>query len=221
MEEEIEFSIYLTPEEIEELIDAEYYWIAYQFLSADDETWDIGKYDKKFKQFNLCDRKAITPNYVIEAGSGVSTVVIAYCLKRNGKGKIISLDHLQEYADATHEMIDMHELTQYAEVCYAPLKDVQINDEAWLWYDLNYLEIEDEIDLLVVDGPPAATQSLARYPAIPLLFDHLSKDAVFVLDDGRRQNEKDIIKRYENEFPYFKTEYLDFEKGAFVLTRTK
>ena len=67
MEEEIEFSIYMTAEEIEELIDGEYYWIAYQFPSADDEIWEIGKYCKKFKQFNLCDRKSITPNYVIEA----------------------------------------------------------------------------------------------------------------------------------------------------------
>lgn len=66
MEEEIEFSIYLSPEEIEELIDGEYYWIAYEFPSAD-EIWEIGKYDRKFNQFNLCTKIAITPKYVIEA----------------------------------------------------------------------------------------------------------------------------------------------------------
>ena len=67
MEEEVEFSIYLSPEEIEGLIDGEYYWIAYQFPSADDETWEIGKYNKKFEQFDLCSKITITPQYVIEA----------------------------------------------------------------------------------------------------------------------------------------------------------
>ena len=69
MEEEVEFNIFLSPEEIEELIDNEYYWIAYQFSSAieDDETWEIGKYNKKFKQFDLCSKITITTKYVIEA----------------------------------------------------------------------------------------------------------------------------------------------------------
>ena len=56
----------LSIEEINKLIDGEYYWIAYQFPSADDETWEIGKYNKKFQQFDLCDRMTITPKYIIE-----------------------------------------------------------------------------------------------------------------------------------------------------------
>jgi hypothetical protein len=57
---------YLTAEEIERLIDGEYYWIAYEFPNADDEIWDIGKYNKKFNQFDLCSRITITPKYIIE-----------------------------------------------------------------------------------------------------------------------------------------------------------
>ena len=69
MEEEIEFSIFLSPEEINDLVDGEYYWIAYQFTSAveDDETWAIGKYNKKYMQFDLCEKITITTKYVIEA----------------------------------------------------------------------------------------------------------------------------------------------------------
>ena len=46
MEEEV--NIYLSDEEIENLVDGEYYWIAYQFPKADDEIWDVGVYNKKF-----------------------------------------------------------------------------------------------------------------------------------------------------------------------------
>jgi len=58
--------MYLEKEEIEKLVNDEYYWIAYQYPSADDETWEIGKYNKKFNQFDLCSRIAIAPKYVIE-----------------------------------------------------------------------------------------------------------------------------------------------------------
>jgi len=161
------------------------------------------------------------PRYVFEAGSGVSTIVIAYCLKHLGKGKIISLDHLSDYADATREMISLHDLTEFAEIYHAPIKNVQINNEAWLWYDLDCLNIQDTIDILIVDGPPAAIQPLARYPALPLLYNHLSEDVVIIMDDGIRQDEKDIAERYKNEFPSFTSQYKDLEKGAFILTRIK
>lgn len=159
------------------------------------------------------------PGYIFEAGGGISTIVIAYCLKRLGKGKIVSLDHLPEYADSTREMIAMHDLTEFAEIYYAPLKEVQINNETWLWYDLTCLKPEEKIDILIVDGPPAAIRPLARYPSLPLLYDHLSKDAVVVLDDGIRQEEKDIVERYKNEFPSFTARYMNLEKGAFILSR--
>jgi hypothetical protein len=58
--------MYITDEDIEKLIDGEYYWIAYEFPSDEDETWGIGIYNKKFNQFDLCNRITITPNYIIE-----------------------------------------------------------------------------------------------------------------------------------------------------------
>jgi len=58
--------MYLDAEQIEALVDGEYYWICYQFPKALDETWDVGIYNKKFEQFDLCNRTTITPKYVIE-----------------------------------------------------------------------------------------------------------------------------------------------------------
>jgi len=65
MEKEIE-GYFLTQEQIERLVDGEYYWVCYEFPNADDEVWDIGKYNKKYNQFDLCNRTTITPDYIIE-----------------------------------------------------------------------------------------------------------------------------------------------------------
>lgn len=59
--------MFMTQEEIDNLVDSEYYWIAYEFPSDKDETWVIGKYDKKFGQFDTCERISIPPAYVLEA----------------------------------------------------------------------------------------------------------------------------------------------------------
>jgi len=58
--------MYITDEDIDKLIDGEHYWIAYEFPQDEDETWEIGKYNKKYNQFDLCNRITITPKYIIE-----------------------------------------------------------------------------------------------------------------------------------------------------------
>ena len=35
--------------------------------------------------------------------------------------------------------------------------------KSWLWYDVKQLEQLAPIDMLLIDGPPMATQRLARY----------------------------------------------------------
>ncbi|MEY2831021.1 MAG: hypothetical protein RLZZ574_279, partial [Cyanobacteriota bacterium] len=141
------------------------------------------------------------PQLVVEASSGVSTLIIAYCLKRLGSGKLISLEHEQKFAQATQNNLSLHGLDDIATVIHAPLVEVEINNAInntknntkWLWYDLTKIEIPDAIDMLIVDGPPGTTQKLARYPALPLLHKKLSRDAIIVLDDGARSDEGKII----------------------------
>ena len=38
--------------------------------------------------------KESNPNFILEAGSGVSTIIAAYTLKKYGRGKIVSLDSI-------------------------------------------------------------------------------------------------------------------------------
>ncbi len=161
------------------------------------------------------------PEYILEASSGVSTLVIAYCLKHIGSGRVLSLEHDQHYAQITEDLISSHGLGDYAKVVYAPLKDAEINGKMWLWYDLSLTDIDTPIDLLVIDGPPEKTQRLARFPALPLLYKNLNGESTIIMDDGNREDETEIVKLWQGEYHDVDCEYLEFEKGAFLLRKKK
>jgi hypothetical protein len=157
------------------------------------------------------------PLLVVEASSGVSTLVIGYSLKRLGQGRLVSLEHDARFVALARERIAMHGLEEFVTVVHAPLVEVEVGGGEWPWYDLRTLPPGDPIDLLVVDGPPGASHRLARYPALPLLYRRLGDRAIVVLDDGNRPDEKEIAARWGREFGNVRVEFRDLEKGAFVL----
>jgi predicted O-methyltransferase YrrM len=161
------------------------------------------------------------PRVIVEAGSGVSTVLCAYALRAIGEGRIVSLDHEAEYAARTREMLKRHELQEFATVHHAPLKPVTLGNESLSWYDQAPLETIQSIDLLIVDGPPTKRDPLARYPALPLLLDRLSPSALIFLDDCDRPADRATIERWLREFDGFREECLNSEKGTIVLRRSR
>lgn len=156
------------------------------------------------------------PDLVVEASSGVSTLIIAYCLKQVGKGKVIALEHDAKYVVSSQKMIELHGLENIATIVHAPLKEFSLNDKPWLWYDTDCLKIDQSIDLLVIDGPPGSIQKCSRYPALPLLYSQLSHHADILLDDGYRDDEQEIAALWDNEFAEISLEFLDLEKGAYL-----
>jgi predicted O-methyltransferase YrrM len=157
------------------------------------------------------------PLMVLETGSGVSTLVIAHCLRRLGRGRIVSLDHDAAFANVTRELLALHEVSDLATVVDAPLLEQRIGTETWLWYDAHRIPATGPVDLLFVDGPPWQTQPLARYPALPLLSSRLSPSAVVLLDDAGRADERTIAQRWCREFN-LSSQYLPTEKGAQLFT---
>jgi hypothetical protein len=157
------------------------------------------------------------PQLVMEASSGTSTVIIAYCLQKLGGGKVVSLEHDPHYAQRTRDMLELHGLTAFAEVVDAPLVDHQIKGESRKWYDVSRLPVSNGIDMLVVDGPPKSIQLLARYPALPLLHSRFAARTMVIMDDGQRPDESEIASRWAKEFHARSSVYIDLEKGAWVL----
>lgn len=156
---------------------------------------------------------------VVEAGSGVSTLITAYCLKKLGRGKVISIEHDERFTTVTRELIAFHGLTAFADVIHCPLVKVNVGNETFMWYAMNEVRIDKPIDILVVDGPPVTGQNFPRYPAVPILFSKLAKDAFILLDDGRRADETKTNARWKAEFPGLASEFLPVEKGAYLLRK--
>ncbi|UFU07549.1 class I SAM-dependent methyltransferase [Ruania halotolerans] len=140
----------------------------------------------------------VQPQVVLECGSGTSTVWIAQALRRNGSGRVISLDHDAEYAHSTRTQLARHSLSDWAEVRYAPLVPTATELGEKHWYEVD-LESIPKIDLLVVDGPPEGTGEMARYPAVPVLSPRLSASAVIVLDDAHRRDEREAARLWTDQ----------------------
>ena len=102
------------------------------------------------------------PTVIIECSSGVSTVVLAQCLKLNGQGHVYSLEHESVFAEQTRMELKRHQVNEWATIIDAPLKKHYISGQEWLWYSLDNLPENLRVDMIVIDGPPSFIQNLAR-----------------------------------------------------------
>jgi predicted O-methyltransferase YrrM len=161
------------------------------------------------------------PSLIVECGSGASTLWLALALRRSGiDGRIIALDHDPVFAGKTRDFLARHDVLDLAEVRDAPLESFSLDGETYSWYARTAWEDLAGIDLLFVDGPPAATGHQARYPALPLLNKSLSPIATIVLDDLIVPDMREVLPRWLDADPGFSSEILPLEKQAAVLRRT-
>jgi predicted O-methyltransferase YrrM len=128
---------------------------------------------------------------ILECGSGVSTVLLARLLQQRKRGELTSLEHDPQWANLIHDHLQQEHLDQIARVIHAPLQGEPP------WYRLD--DAPDEIDLLIVDGPPAFApgHGAARTPALARLADKLAHDATVILDDINRPGEQQTITTWQ------------------------
>jgi len=160
------------------------------------------------------------PALVVECSSGISTLVLARCMQLNGSGKVISLEHDAHFSAQTRSELHRLGLQDCAQVVDAPLQAHELDSQSWPWYDISRLPADMSIDMLIIDGPPQSTRALARYPAGPLLFPRLSKQAYVFMDDAARKDEQEILKRWQHQFPALDQSLRTCEKGCAVLRAT-
>lgn len=158
------------------------------------------------------------PLTVVECGCGASTLVAARSCQLVSNGHVYSLEHEPGFAQATRDRLKEAGLGEYATVIDAPLESVELSNESFLWYSLASLP-DLEIDLLVVDGPPATLHPLARYPAGPKLLPRLAPGASVFVDDANRADETEMVRRWMMEFPELLQESHQAEKGLVVLSK--
>lgn len=160
------------------------------------------------------------PGCVVECGSGTSSVWLGYAAEAAAGGtRVVCLEHDPEFARETRRRLAEHDLGAYVEVRDAPLVDQELDGETYAWYDPEAWSSLSGVDVLLVDGPPEGTQALARYPAVPLLHPRMSDNARILLDDARRPDEQEAVRRWLASFPDLTATDLHHEKGAILLAR--
>jgi hypothetical protein len=117
------------------------------------------------------------------------------------------------------------------ELIYSPLRDyVAPNGNHFLYYSCEEkfamlaksLEGRRAHILVVVDGPPGATNLHARYPAMPIMLQYLASQQLdFLMDDYIRKEEKEIVDLWtellDKRALEYKKQIFPFEKGACLL----
>lgn len=156
--------------------------------------------------------------FVVECGSGTSTLWMAMAMRQNGRGRVLALEHQESYAAKTRAVLEAHGLAEWAEVCVCPLVDVATPRGTFSWYDLDHVSLPETIDILLIDGPPGTTGRHARYPAMPLLAPMLSEECLVVVDDADRHDEQEVLTLWAEEWPLL-TQSISPGRGIQVLTR--
>lgn len=149
------------------------------------------------------------PRVVVELGSGVSTLVLA----KSGAKKVISLDHSLEYGEQTRALLKNHRV-RGVEI---RIDDLERYESGHSWYSRASLKGINKIELLVIDGPPSATNPDARFPALENLLPLLSPKATIVLDDANRADERKLAEAFLAELPNHKLRFLHHEKGTAII----
>jgi predicted O-methyltransferase YrrM len=160
------------------------------------------------------------PATIVELGAGSSTVWLAHVLRTlDLPTKVITLEHDEHWAVRVRELLAAQGLTDRSVVRLAPLVPLDLAGEEWPWYDPQGWGDLPEIDLLLVDGPPGSVVDRARFPAVPLLLDRLGPQAVIVMDDAARADERKVAQEWAELLDGFTRLDLPVEKKAILFYR--
>jgi predicted O-methyltransferase YrrM len=162
------------------------------------------------------------PDVVIDFGSGTSTLISAYsqATYKDKCPRIYSFDHDAEFSTKTKQLLNLHNIDSFVKVYHTPLETIELRNETFQFYNVSALDEVDSIDLVFIDGPHGKRGILDRYPALPLVYDKLSKNAVIIVDDAKNFKESSrLIEMWRMDFPQFEFEMLDTELGTVIFRK--
>lgn len=121
---------------------------------------------------------------------------------------IITFEHNSSYYEKTHQALVSNNINDLVDLVHAPLVDYKYKDGTeYLYYNCSekltglatMLKDRKAKILVLVDGPPGATNHNARFPALPHLLDILpGNEFTIIMDDYYREEEKEILKLWQD-----------------------
>lgn len=151
----------------------------------------------------LCIRNDISANNknsILEFGCGISTVVIARMIAREGgKARITAFEENRGWFDFIRSVLERESLTNIARLIHAPLVKSERYEHA-LCYDPKIVGpalVNASFDLVLIDGPSAFRREIqnSRIPTYDLFKDHVNKDKCTIfIDNADRPGERLLSK---------------------------
>jgi hypothetical protein len=164
----------------------------------------------------------LRPQLALEFGSGASTLCLAqFLVDTHGPAttlRVVSIDQDAAYAEETRELLRRNGLEAYVTVMSTTVRMQEIEGVVATCYDLP-AALPDVLagrraDFALIDGP--AAEAGARFGTLPLARPYLSPNASFVLDDGFRDGEIWVARRWAR-LPGVRVDgILNIDKGLVV-----
>lgn len=169
------------------------------------------KADVGFLRHIVREITRLRPAHVVELGAGASSLVAAKALALHGGGQLHSFDQHGGFVDATRNWLADNGLS--VDIRHAPL-EAEIADWPGRWYAID--DLPDQIDLIIIDGPPWTVHPMVR-GAADSLFARLSPHGVVLLDDAARPGERLVARRWRERWPHIDFRLVqDGTKGTLV-----
>jgi len=169
------------------------------------------KADVGFLRHIVREIARVRPAHVVELGAGASSLIAARALQLHGGGRLHSFDQHGGFVDATRQWLADHAID--ADISHAPLTH-ESADWPGRWYALE--RVPEQIDMIIIDGPPWSVHPLVR-GAADSLFARLSPNGVVLLDDAARPGERIVARRWRVRWPHIDFRLMrDGTKGTLV-----
>lgn len=156
--------------------------------------------------------KELPVKSVLELGAGETTRLL-HALTNQGilSAKCTTLEHNKEWASRVSQSVSH-------EIITTRLIERIMDGISYQGYDFSPLNLLNDVELLVVDGPPASTESntFARLGAVDLVEMLSPHDFILILDDTHRSGEMLLVEKIEYALH---RQGLNFSKGQIITSK--
>jgi predicted O-methyltransferase YrrM len=160
----------------------------------DYDTWVLAKDSMRFLVALI---RRMSPEKVIEYGSGVSTRVVVHEIR---EGCVVrSFDHVEAYAIKTRAELNAVADGRDVKVLHRAIGLGFFHGKLLPFYRLGRDDLGPvrEADLVIVDGPPGPWgREAALYASFPIM----RQGAILLLDDAARPGEQKAVKSWQRYF---------------------
>ncbi|MBK9042485.1 MAG: hypothetical protein IPN97_04565 [Saprospiraceae bacterium] len=143
----------------------------------------------------LINLSMINKESILECGSGISTLIVGVIARKN-KIELHSLENNLEWYNKMSELCKKLNLIT-THIHYVPL----VKYEDFDWYDIEKINLPNNLSLVLCDGPPAQTRG-GRIGLLPVCNKYFVRKCKIIMDDICRQDERLIIDSWKKEYDF-------------------